>query len=384
MTDTPLRIALVVSYFYPHQSGAERQALEQAAELAERGHQVRVITRAIAGLPAVEEVRGVTVSRCLRVNDRSKLFGVTFITQIARALRRLGGAIDIVHTHQALWEAAGTGFARFWLKGVPTVAQPASSGYYGEAEELMRLRGRWLIRRLILQNAHFVAISGDIERQWRALGVPGERITRIASGVDTTRYCPGAASAETLSRLPAPPRVVFTGRLHPQKNLGVLVEAWARVRERMPAQLVLAGEGSERSALESAIRERGLADSVCLLGALDDVADVLRAADLFVLPSVAEGMSNSLLEAMACGRPCLVSRIGGNVDLIEQDVTGVLLPHDQPEAWAEAILALLTDRSRAARMGQAALERVEREFALPRVVDRYVSLYRRLIEEARS
>jgi glycosyltransferase involved in cell wall biosynthesis len=139
------------------------------------------------------------------------------------------------------------------------------------------------------------------------------------------------------------------------------------------------GHGPDRERLERRAAALGVADHVRFTGAVDDPVEILRAADAFVLPSVAEGMSNSLLEAMATGLPCLASRIGGNIDLLEEDRTGLLLPPDEPEAWSSALLALLDDPARGQRLGAAARRRIETEFALPVVVDRYLALYRKLL-----
>ena len=117
---------------------------------------------------------------------------------------------------------------------------------------------------------------------------------------------------------------------------------------------------------------------------MPDPADHLRAADVFVLPSVAEGMSNSLLEAMATALPCAVSGIGGNTDLIEDDKTGVLVNEPSAAAWSSALIGLLRDPTRAKDLGAAARRRIDSEFALRVVVDRYVELYRRLMQEARA
>src|SRR5204862_5051696 len=112
-------------------------------------------------------------------------------------------------------------------------------------------------------------------------------------------FAPGPSRADADGSWPPPPRAVFTGRLHPQKDLDVLLDAWPAVARATGAGLVLVGQGPERERLEGRARELGLGGRVHFAGAVADVADALRAADVFVLPSVAEGMSNSLLEAMA-------------------------------------------------------------------------------------
>jgi glycosyltransferase involved in cell wall biosynthesis len=374
----PVRVCYVVSYFHPFASGAERQAMAQGAELARRGHSIHVVTRAVPGYPVDdEEVAGVFIHRWVRTSAAGPLFAASFVTGVVRALRRLRRCYDVIHTHQALWEAVATGLGRSWLGGAPTLVQPASSGYYGEAEELARTRGFPLLRRAILRNTAFAAISADIERQWRDLGVPAGRIARTASGVDADHFRPGPSAMES-SLLPRP-RVIFTGRLHPQKNLDLVLDAWPEVARRTAANLVLVGPGAERDRLLEHARELGIPDRVQLTGPVADPADALRAADVFALPSVAEGMSNSLLEAMATGLPCLATGIGGNSDLLGEGPSGLLLPPDDPKAWSDALIAVIEDPALARRLGMAARARVEAEFALPVVVDRYVELYRRLL-----
>jgi glycosyltransferase involved in cell wall biosynthesis len=373
-----VRVGYVVSFFHPFASGAERQALAQGSELVRRGHSVHVITRSVPGYPIDdEEYRGIFIHRWIKTAARGPLFGLSFLTGVIAALRKLKSEIDIVHTHQALWEAVATGLARSWLGGKPTLVQPASAGYYGEAEELGRTRGAPWLRRAILANTGFAAISTEIERQWRALGVPERRIVPMKSGVDTDLFRPGPSTVE--AGLPPRPRVIFTGRLHPQKNLPLLLEAWRHVAARSSAHLILLGPGNDRQPLTELASSLGIAGRVQFLSAVDNPADYLRAADIFVLPSVAEGMSNSLLEAMATGLPCVVSGIGGNTDLIADGETGRLVSAATPEAWSMTLLELIADAALAQRLGAAARRHMESEFALGVVVDQYLDLYRRMI-----
>jgi glycosyltransferase involved in cell wall biosynthesis len=377
----PLRVCYLIAYFHPFESGAERQALAQGTELVRLGHEVHVVTHAMPGVPRDEDVRGIRVHRWVRSSKRGPLFSVSFVASAVKALRRLRLHYDLVHTHQALWESVAAGLARGvgLLRGAPTVVQPASSGFYGEAQELRRTRGAALLRRLALRNDAFVAISADIEREWLALGVAPERIVRIASGVDSRHFAPGPSRLESESGWPPRPMAVFTGRLHPQKNLDVLIDAWPAVAGATGASLVLVGQGPERERLEERARALGVADRVRFTGPVIDVAEALRAADVFVLPSVAEGMSNSLLEAMATGLPCVASDIGGNQDLLGPCEAGVLVPGATADRWADALIALFRDPERRARLGASARRRIDEEFALDRIVGRYVALYRQLL-----
>ena len=382
--DRPPRICYVLSHFHPNASGAERQALAQGAELVCRGHAVRVVTRAIPGQSRDDAVDGVRIHRWVRPIALGPAFGLSFVAGVLRALRRLRPEYDLIHTHQGLWEAisTGTGQRLGLLRGAPTLIQPASSGYYGEAEELMRTRGADRLRALILRNTEFAAISADIEAQWLALGVPWDRISRMRSGVDAAQFRPGPPDPATEAGLPPRdgPRVAFTGRLHPQKNLDLLLRAWPGVAARAGATLILVGDGPDRARLEALARELGIADRVHFAGAVADPSDHLRAAGVFVLPSVAEGMSNSLLEAMSTGLACVASAIGGNTDLLGgAEPAGVLVGSDRPDAWADALVDLLARPGRVAALGAAARGRVEREYALPAVVDRYQALYRSVL-----
>jgi L-malate glycosyltransferase len=375
---TPLRVCYVVSYFHPFESGAERQALAQGSELARRGHTVHVVTKAIAGYPVRdEEHHGVFIHRWITTVSRGPVFALSFLAGIIKSLRRLRFDIDLVHTHQALWEAVATGLARPVLHERPTLVQPASAGYYGEAEELGRTRGSGPLKRAIFANTGFAAISAEIEREWLALGVSPNRIVRMASGVDAEQFRPGTSSVE--DRLLPRPRVVFTGRLHPQKNLPLLLEAWSALAPNRPGSLILVGPGDDRARLTELTASLGISDRVQFTGGVDNPADYLRAADVFVLPSLAEGMSNSLLEAMATALPCAASGIGGNTDLIEHGVTGRLVKIATPQAWTQTLVELLDNPAEAGRLGAAARRRIDEEFALSVVVDRYVELYRRML-----
>jgi glycosyltransferase involved in cell wall biosynthesis len=378
-TRPPPRICYILSHFHPHASGAERQALAQGAELVRRGHSVRVVTRSIPGQPRDDVLEGVQIHRWIKTSELGPLFGLSFVAGVVLALRRLRREYDLIHTHQGLWEAIASGVARPWIAGAPTLIQPASSGFYGEAEELARTRGFPLLRRAILRNTAFAAISLDIERQWLALGVPPEKMLRMASGVDASHFRAGPVATSVEATLPPLPRVVFTGRLHPQKNLGVLLDAWPAVAKAVGAHLILVGDGDERDNLFGKAEELGVSDRVHFAGRVDDPAEYLRAADAFVLPSVAEGLSNSLLEAMSTALPCLASAIGGNTDLLEQGEAGLLLAADDPAAWAGAIIRVVSDRDFAQSIGAAARRRIEADFALEVVVDRYQELYRKLL-----
>jgi len=176
---------------------------------------------------------------------------------------------------------------------------------------------------------------------------------------------------------PAVPQTVLTvARLDPQKGLHDLVAAAALVPE---ARVMVVGEGPERRALETRIAHLGLGDRVHLLGFRSDVPDLLAGSDLFVLPSLFEGLPLSILEAMAAGKPVVATAIGGNDEAVVDGATGLLVPPGDPRALADAIRALLRDPERRRRLGEAGRRRAEAEFSAPAMVRRVAAVYDELL-----
>lgn len=372
-----LRIGLCLSLYWPIESGAERQARRHAHELVRRGHQVTIYTRRVSGRPMRERDGDVNICRAIRTCDVGPLFGVTFLASLAWRLWRDRHQLDLMHCHQAFWEAVATG----WIHrrtGLPTLVQPAAGGPYGEIQTMSRTRGNRLVRSLILANSHFVAISQQIEDELRSWGVGDERLDRFASGIDVDEFTPGPSPLE--SQLPARPRVIFLGRLHPQKNLAMLLQAWQIIQKRVAtANLLLVGDGPQRQELEQLVDALQLRQSVHFLGAQTNPLPYLQAADLFVLPSISEGMSNSLLEAMACELPCVVSTVGGNVDLVQHGRAGLVADATTPNDLAEQLLRMLSDPLLRQRCGAHARQIVCQQYSIRSIVDRYEALYRRLL-----
>ncbi|HQU87686.1 MAG TPA: glycosyltransferase [Denitromonas sp.] len=138
---------------------------------------------------------------------------------------------------------------------------------------------------------------------------------------------------------------------------------------------MLVGDGPLRPELEAEVATAGLSDVVCLAGARDDVPAIMAALDCFVLPSQAEGISNTLLEAMACGLPVIATRVGGNCELVVDGETGWLVPPEDPRALADAMSNMANDPVRRQQMSHAARARAVTQFSLEAMVDRYLALY---------
>lgn len=245
-----------------------------------------------------------------------------------------------------------------------------------------RRRYRWLRRKMTGVLDRYVAVSRHIEN-WlvSSVGVPGEMVVQIYNGVDAEKFTPinrkmareALAAAWGIDGL----LIGTVGRLEPVKNPLALMEAFSSIVKRLPkeARLVFIGSGSLAQHLESRIYETGLRDRVSLLGARSDVADLLPGLDLFVLPSLNEGVSNTILEAMACGVPVLASDVGGNGELVADGETGRLYNSKDRKELTELIVEMSADHQLRGRYAAAARQRVESVFSLHAMVSQYTSLY---------
>jgi sugar transferase (PEP-CTERM/EpsH1 system associated) len=245
-----------------------------------------------------------------------------------------------------------------------------------EGRNTRRNRLRRILAPLV---SRFVTVSNDLHR-WMVedVRVPAGKVVTICNGVDTSRFAPGdGAAARAALGLPADEVLVGTvGRLDPVKDQLGLVAAFELVHQRHPrSALAIAGDGPCRADLVARVSALGLDSRVHLLGERADVPTVLRALDVFVLPSIAEGISNTILEAMATGLPVVATRVGGNPELVEDGITGTLVPRQQPRALASAIEAYLSDGRMLVTHGQAARRRAVERFGLVTMRDAYAALY---------
>jgi sugar transferase (PEP-CTERM/EpsH1 system associated) len=224
-----------------------------------------------------------------------------------------------------------------------------------------------------------VCVSEDLG-QWLVedVGIRSEKVRTIHNGVDIDRFRPGNAS-ELRARcgFAADELLIGTvGRLDPIKDQGTLIDAFARLnRDSRPARLLVVGDGPSRGELEESARRAGVASLVTFFGMRDDIAELLRLFDLFVLPSIGEGISNTILEAMASGLPVVATRVGGNPELVAEGETGALVPRRRADALAAALQVYLEDETRLRAHSTAARRRAECRFSLARMVRQYEALY---------
>lgn len=231
----------------------------------------------------------------------------------------------------------------------------------------------------------YIPLSRDLEHWLKThVGVREEKIVRICNGVDSILFHPTAQGREPL---PAPgfadtdSIVIGTlGRMQAVKDQLTLVRAFISLLDRhldarQRLRLVLIGDGPLREQAQQLLRQANALELCWLPGSRDDAPDLLRGLDIFVLPSLAEGISNTLLEAMASGLPVVATRVGGNPELVLEGRTGTLVPSNDPGTMADALQAYIGDPQLLRRHGAAGRKRVEQEFSLERMVEKYLGVY---------
>ncbi|MGE0581083.1 MAG: TIGR03088 family PEP-CTERM/XrtA system glycosyltransferase [Steroidobacteraceae bacterium] len=303
--------------------------------------------------------------------------------RVWRQLRRLRPAI--VHTRNLgtadlQWVALAAG-VRFRVHG-----EHGWDASDPQGENPGNLRIRRLCRPA---TQRYVAVSQDIARWLRTrVGVAGDRIRQVYNGVDSERFSPSGPLPQDWPwpREPSDrPLVIGTiGRLDPIKNQAALLQAFARLvaapgAHQGPLRLAVVGAGPEEARLREAAQALGIAPLVWFAGARADAPALLRGFDLFVLPSRNEGISNTILEAMATARPVVAARVGGNGELIEHGVTGTLYDSRDAGALTAAIRACLDDPARRDAQGAAARDRCLAHFAMEAMVRGYTELYEGLL-----
>jgi len=350
-----------------------------AVEFRRRGIDVSVVTRHFPHLPTFETIQGIPVYRAIRTLERGPLFGLLYVFSLGRFLIQSRQEFTILHIHHIYLDALAAVLLHPLIR-IPIVARAECPGEPGDMARLRRGRFSRFWFPLLRRVDRVVALSAELRDELLAHGFPEPRITLIPNAVDTSRFSP-AWRNEQGSLLE--PRVIFVGRLVPQKQPEVLLRAWPTVVGRCPgARLLLIGTGPLEGELRALVQTLGVLGSVQFVGEVLTVEAYLRAGHVFVLPSRAEATSLALLEAMACGLPCVVTRIGGNVDIITDRVNGLLVEPGNSLQLAQAILYLLENPELAGRLGTNARQTVMENFSIDLIVNRYIGLYHELLHEA--
>jgi glycosyltransferase involved in cell wall biosynthesis len=355
--------------------GAEHQARLQAEELVRRGHRVTVVCPRSAG-QRTGSVRSVKVSRLPRIWRRPfRKASYAFVLGCWVVLR--GRHFDVWHVHLASRQADWVVLMAAMLRR-PTYVKVASGGATGDVRA--GDRSAWLTRRVGLRRASRVqALSEEIADELREVGVADGRIVRIPNGLDLSVYGPPEPgqryAARQKLRLPAAsPIILYAGRFAEYKGLADLLQGWATVTPQADGLLVLVGaRGSEDRPLAAPMQGVNVVTRAWTTA----IVDYMHAADVFAYPPHQDGMSNALLEAMACGLAPIATRIRAVEDLLEHEHNALLVRPFASRELGEAVLRLLRDDQLRRGLGRAAAL-TARAYSLEHVVSKIELTYEEL------
>jgi glycosyltransferase involved in cell wall biosynthesis len=422
-----IRVCFVAFLFSPSVGGAQVRAEKQARQLQVLGHDVIVVTvRHHKQWKRTETLDGLPVVRVGGIYRRGgrlrigRLGNLPVFIALLLALWRLRHSYDVIHAIQLLPVAALAGK----LLHKPVILGVQSAGpsetqrkqlEHGarlmadtltetsfltvDSKEVARggdinhfpqlALGNLMLHFLRKSDAYYQILSTRTRSYLTSHGFRASQIVHISGSVDTAKFQPSP------ERRPDPTRperdIICVAQLYFAKGVDVLLHAWGRMM-REPAnwrayfkpRLRLVGEGVYRAQMERIVAELGIQDSVEFLGLRTDVVDLLQQSWGLVMPSRWEGMSNALLEGMACGLPCVATRVSGSEDIIIDGVNGLLVEPEQPAEMAQALRRIIEDTDLAQRLGLEARTTVVRNYQLATVVERCLDLYHRLLAGEKS
>jgi glycosyltransferase involved in cell wall biosynthesis len=284
--------------------------------------------------------------------------------------------IALAHCHNPMAHLYGALAARL-AGGIPVVVTKHGMRDFGQG---------WAasVNARLMRHSQVVAVSEEVRTMMNSVvRRPDWPIRYIANGIPLSPFQPRSSHNEARAGFGWPPDAFIIGivaRLADGKGHLPLLEALARLRQQVPsAMLVVVGDGVMRAEIEARIAALGLQQAVLLLGERQDVPQILAAIDMFCLPSETEGMPITLLEAMAASLPAVVSAVGAIPSMIDDGVSGVLIPRGDPAALDRALLAIAQEPEKTAAMGVAARRRVEKDFSVETALKNYEELYREML-----
>jgi glycosyltransferase involved in cell wall biosynthesis len=383
------RVLMVTGAYFPETSGGGLQARAVIRALRRDAEFVVLTTSADPSLPPCSEEDGITIRR-VYVDVERAISKLTAAARLVSAFVELAPRIDIVNLHgfsgkAIVLVALSRLFRKRFVLTLQTSVQdePLAARRTGPA-------AYWAYCGADL----YLSVSPGLSRGYLEGGLPASRLRQVRNAVETDRFRPPAAGEREMLRrelgLPCDlPLVLFVGYFSRDKRPDVMYRAWAAAASgpRRPGLVMIgatrAVHGEVETALAPAIRESavrdGVADRLFLVEATTTIERYFRAADIFVLPSVREGLPIALLEAMSSGLPCVASRLDGSTDvLIEDRVTGVLVAPDDEAGFTAAIGLLLTDGSLAEQLGSAARAAVLDRYAIHTAAAAWLAAYREL------
>lgn len=375
-----MNVLFTIRYFYPFIGGTEKQAFALASCLVKKGVAVKIITsRFEKKWPKHEVMDEVEIIRLF--SPRLKVLGaILFLFCLAVYLIKSRKKFSLIHTFQIGYTSSLSILMGHLLRK-PSVIKLPSSGRGGDVQRARKTMYGKLFLFIAKKAARIVALSTTMQEELKKEAFELSRLCSIMNGVDLSRYNKIGEKGQLRRNLGLSdkPTIIYTGRLSVEKGVDSLIHSFSKVRDEIVCQLIIIADGPERKHMHRLLDQHCLSEFVIWIEEADDVSEYLNASDIFVLPSRFEGLSNSLLEAMACGLPVISTRVGGSIDVINNGVNGILVDVDNEEQLACAISTVLKDPLLCTKLGRNARTTIEARYNLNMVTDRYIELYKELI-----
>ncbi len=372
-----IKVAMIIQDYLPRVGGAERQLFALTPLLRDRGVEVAILTRRYPGLAQFELINDAPVYRLPFFRSKA-IASLMFTLTSLPVLKKIRP--DVIHAHGLLSPTTTAVTAKRFF-GTPVVSKALRGGVLGDLNRLMKKPfGVARFKSLQKQVDAFITISNEISDELISVGgVHPERCVFIPNGVKLDRFQPVSELRKKQLRkqlqLPDGPIVVFAGRLEAEKRIDDLVQVWPEIQQRYERiTLLVLGTGS----LQQKINGMAVGKNVILRGAVDNVSEYLQASDMFVLPSVSEGLSNSLLEALAVGLPVVVTAIGGTMDLVSHKVSGWIIQNYTLQSLRDGIFSFMEDLSLRDACAKEGQRRVVENYDLYSTADKLNYLYQKL------
>jgi glycosyltransferase involved in cell wall biosynthesis len=390
MEKPKIKLAHIITRFVC--GGAENVVVSLASALDREKYQIVIVTGELCdsekGLKAVLDKNNIEL-----ITIKQMVRRVSIAQDILAAVRLYflirNKGIDIIHTHTS--KAGALGRIAAFLAKVPVIVHSPHGNIFepkgnipGVSESpLARLIFLFIERLLAKFTDKIIVLSDNERRQYIALKIDQpDKFVTIYDGIDYEKFSSGTTSVarEDFGLRDDEPVIGTIGRLDPEKGQVYLIQSAAALLKEYPRlKFLIVGEGSCRRQLEAYAAELGIRDALRFLGLRKDVSQLLSVMDIFVLPSLYEGLGIAVLEAMARSLPVIASRVGGVPEIIDDGVTGILVAPADPRAIAEAIRLLLRNREKAYTLGANACERVKKNFGINLMVEKIEKLYNTLL-----
>ena len=394
-----LRVCIVSPLFHPNLGGVGRQAIALSEYLHSAGVEVVVMCRKFVGLLPWKQRDGLQVIQVPSLGSRkfdleaksavNLLISLSYCFSLMFALIRFRVRYDIVHFHGSSLHLI-VNVIPLKIMGKKVIAKVAGAKMDVEAGSF---KSKYLFLgdifvRMLKRVDLFIAITDEIRQDLLDEGYAPEKIFKTSNFILSEQFYPleDSIKKKALKKTIGVPEdkymITFSGRLVQRKRLDVLLEAISLLRRsRQNFVVYILGTGELMEGLVKKSDNLHLQDSVVFRGNVSNMLDYLQASDLYVITSDREGMPNSLLEAMACRLPVIATRIGGVVDVIEDKKNGLLVTSGDVEELKDAILKLLGDERLSKSISQEAYRTIKENYYIDKVADKYISLYKRVLNE---